>query len=123
MDHSRFDASLFPARCEQSHAFPAVIPTPPIGWLEFGPRDRAVSWVDHWWKVAASAHDFRYMYQCEFPAEPDRIERPSHELGCAPGALPARPYLPHYAPKPRCFACGGEVRADWRCTFCGRDNG
>ncbi|WP_157376172.1 hypothetical protein [Burkholderia ubonensis] len=56
------------------------------------------------------------------PAEPERVERPSHELGCASGALPARPYLPHYAPRPRCFACGGEVRADWRCVFCGRDN-
>jgi hypothetical protein len=104
MDHSRFAAPLLSSPPEQSNAFPAV----PSWYVEA----LKTSGTDEW----------RHLYQCEFPTEPERIERPSHELGCAPGALPARPYLPHYAPKSRCFACGGEICADWRCTFCGRDN-
>ncbi len=99
MVNSRFDSSLFPSSEPTVGEYFAV--TGMSVRRLFGLDGRVVS----------------------FPTEPERVERPSHELGCAPGALPARSYLPHYAPKSRCFACGGEVRADWRCSFCGRDNG
>lgn len=106
MDHSRFPSPLLRAAHGQSSTVSAVAACPWIGPCAF-----------------VVPREYLPIEPVAFHAEPERIERPSHELGCAPGALPARPFLPHYAPKSRCFACGGDVRADWRCSFCGRDNG